>query len=40
MFPDYVAFEPGERETCKDSLSVSLYDNFSVSLEDIFYNVS
>lgn len=39
VFPDYVVFEPGERETYKDSIPVSLYDDFSVSLEDIFYNV-
>ena len=39
-FPDYVVFEPGERETYKDSIPVSLYDDFSVSLDDILYNVS
>lgn len=38
-FPDYVVFEPGERESYKDCIPVSLYEDFSVSLEDIFYNV-
>ena len=38
-FPDYTVFQPGEREAYKDSIPVSLYDDFSVSLDDIFYNV-
>ena len=39
IFPDYVVFEPGEREMCKDSIPVSLYEDFSIPLEEIFYNV-
>ncbi len=39
IFPDYIVFEPGERETCKDSIPVSLYEDFSIPLEEIFYNV-
>ena len=39
VIPDYIRFEPGEKEQCKTSIPVSLYDDFFVSLEDIFYNV-
>lgn len=36
IFPDYISFSPGERETYKDEVSVSLYDDFSIPLQDIF----
>ena len=39
LFPEYEKLQPEEKETYKDAVPVSLYDNFSVSLDDIFYNV-
>ncbi|RKJ52563.1 Uma2 family endonuclease [bacterium 1XD42-1] len=36
VFPDYVTFSPGEKETYKNEVSVSLYDDFSIPLQDIF----
>ena len=39
IFPEYEKLQPEEKETYKDAVPVSLYDNFSVSLDDIFYNV-
>ena len=39
IFPDYVEFEPGEREEYKDEVKVSLYEDFFIPLEDIFENV-
>lgn len=39
IFPDYVVFEPGEREEYKDEVKVSLYQDFFIPLTDIFENV-
>ena len=36
IFPDYVVFEPGEREEYKDEVKVSLYQDFFIPLTDIF----
>lgn len=39
IFPDYVVFEPGEREKYKDGVKVSLYEDFFIPLTDLFENV-
>jgi len=39
IFPDYVVFAPGEKETYKYEVKVSLYQDFFIPLEDIFENV-
>lgn len=39
VFPDYIVFAPGERETYRNEVPVSLFDGFSVPLEDIFRNL-
>lgn len=36
VFPDYISFAPGERETYKDEVPVSLYDDFFIPLQEIF----
>ena len=39
ILPDYIVLEPEEKERYKSAVPVSLYKDFSVSLDDIFYNV-
>lgn len=39
IFPAYEALAPEEKEIYRDIVPVSLYDDFSIPLEDIFYNV-
>ena len=39
IFPDNLGITEQERMESKKEISVSLYDNFSISLEEIFYNL-
>lgn len=39
IFPDYVELSPDEREHYKNEVRVSLYDDFSIPLQDVFRNV-
>lgn len=39
IFPDYVKLSPDEQERYKSDVRVSLYDDFYIPLENIFYNL-
>ena len=39
IFPDYVELSADEQERYKSEVPVSLYDDFSIPLEDIFRNL-
>jgi hypothetical protein len=39
VFPDYVELSEKEREEYKSEVPVSLYEDFSIPLEDIFRNL-
>lgn len=39
IFPDILGITEQERMESKKEISVSLYDDFSISLEEIFYNL-
>lgn len=39
IFPDYVELSPDEKENYKNNVRVSLYDDFTIPLQDIFSNV-
>ena len=39
VFPDYVELSADEQEHYKSEVPVSLYDDFSIPLEDIFRNL-
>jgi len=39
IFPEYDVLTAEEQETYKNAIPVSLFDSFSVPLEDIFYNL-
>ena len=39
IFPDYVELSADEQEHYKSEVPISLYDDFSIPLEDIFRNL-